>query len=74
MMDLFQESNGAPVYLVNDHQHYDDQGAGTDSDTFISEVSSDRTTSTLSSQEAASKFKFLCEFMSLLPGSHSVPQ
>ncbi|KAH7335873.1 S-adenosyl-L-methionine-dependent methyltransferase [Rhizoctonia solani] len=53
-MDLFDNSDVAPVYHVTDNQH--EPGAGTDSETVMSEASSCRTMSTLGSSEVTEYF------------------
>ncbi|CAE6476738.1 unnamed protein product [Rhizoctonia solani] len=53
-MDLFDDSNTAPVYHVTDVRH--ELGTGTDSETMMSEASSCQTMSTLGSGEVTEYF------------------
>ncbi|KAG8686333.1 hypothetical protein FRC11_009111, partial [Ceratobasidium sp. 423] len=54
-MDLFDDSNTAPVYHVTDIQH--ELETGTDSETMMSEASSCQTMSTLGSSEVTEYFR-----------------
>lgn len=66
-MDLSRDSNSAPVYIVTDNQYYDEDIDGTDVDMAMSEVSSCRTMSTLSSGEVAGTSRLSFNFCSVFP-------